>query len=462
VLSLQPAQEECRFVVNATSGSKHVLIVGGGFAGLGCALELARLGGPVQVTLIDRHNYHQFQPLFYQLATSQLSANDVSFSLRRVCRDQENIDIKLAEVDTVDPQSRTVHTKEGESYQGDYLVLAAGSQANFFHIPGADINTFPLYSLNDAERLRSRILALFEDTDRDSSLIAQGALNFVIVGAGPTGTEMAGGLADMIHTTVASEYADLAVSAARVYIVERGSTLLPPFSQRAHEYAGKVLQRDGVELRLNASVTEVHSDHVVLGDGSIIKTRCVIWGAGLMAAPIARTSGLPTGRGGRIQVEPDLTVAGLPNVYALGDFANIAGPDGKPLPQLGSVALQSGRWAGKNIHADLSGKPRLAFHYLDKGIMAMIGRNAAIAEVGEDRHELNGAIAYAMWLGVHLALLTTLQVKVETFIEWVWDYFLKERGPQLLDRSDAARIDWYGDGEAGKAAAKPAEAGTAK
>ncbi len=431
-----------------------MLIVGGGFAGLGCALEFAKLAGDVRVTLIDRHNYHQFQPLFYQLATSQLSANDVSFPLRRICRDDVNIDIKLAEVDKVDPQSRTVHTKEGATYQADYLVLAAGSQANFFHIPGADSNTFPLYSLSDAERLRSRILALFEDTDRDPKLLQQGALNFVIVGGGPTGTEMAGGLADMIHTTVASEYADLATSAARVYLVERGSTLLPPFSDRAHEYATKVLQRDGVELRLNASVTEVHPDHVVLGDGSTIKTHCVIWGAGLMAASIAGTSGLPTGRGGRIQVEHDLTVHGFPNVYALGDFANIAGPDGRALPQLGSVALQSGRWAARNIDAEIAGRPRRAFHYVDKGIMAMIGRNAAIAEFGENRHELNGALAYAMWLGVHLALLTTLQVKVQTFVEWIWDYFLPERGPQLLDRSDAARIDWYGDGDASKAVAK--------
>jgi NADH dehydrogenase len=440
--------------VTASPASKHVVIVGAGFAGLGCALELARSEAPVRVTLLDRHNYHQFQPLFYQLATSQLSTNDVSFSLRRICADKACIDIKLTEVDKVDAATRTVHTKDGESYQADYLVLAAGSQANFFHIPGADTNTFPLYSLTDAERLRSRILALFEDTDRDSKLIDQGSLNFVIVGAGPTGTEMAGGLADMIHTTVASEYADLATSAARVYIIERGGTLLPPFSQSAHEYASKVLQRDGVQLKLNNSVTEVHPDHVVLGDGSMIKTRCVIWGAGLMAAPIAAGSGLPTGRGGRIQVEPDLTVSGFPNIYALGDFANIGGPDGRALPQLGSVALQSGHWAGKNIIADIEGKPRTSFHYLDKGIMAMIGRNAAIAEVGENRHELNGAIAYTMWLGVHLALLTTLQVKVETFVEWIWDYFLGIRGSQLLDRTDAARIDWYGDGVAKTAVTK--------
>ena len=205
-----------------------------------------------------------------------------------------------------------------------------------------------------------------------------------------------------------------------------------------------------MDLRLNSSVTEVHPDHVVLSDGSAIKTRCVIWGAGLMAAPITSGSGLPLGRGGRIQVNSDLTVPGFPGVYALGDFANIAGPDGKALPQLGSVAMQSGTWAAKNIVAEIEGKPRKPFHYIDKGIMAMIGRNAAIAEVGAHRHELEGPVAYAMWLGVHLELLTSLQVKIETFVEWIWDYCLKERGPQLLDRSDAARIDWYEDDEPDK------------
>ena len=226
--------------MTSTVASKHVLIVGGGFAGLGCALELA-CRSAARVTLLDRHNYHQFQPLFYQLATSQLSVRDVSFSLRRIFRKQPSIDIKLVEVNRVDPKTLTVGTKEGETYQGDFLVLAAGSQANFFNIPGADSNTFPLYTLSDAERLRSRILMLFEDADRDPKLIEQGTLNFVIVGGGPTGTEMTGSLADMIHTTMTAEYEDLAISAARIYLVERGGTLLPPFSQRSHEYASKVL-----------------------------------------------------------------------------------------------------------------------------------------------------------------------------------------------------------------------------
>jgi NADH:ubiquinone reductase (H+-translocating) len=235
------------------------------------------------------------------------------------------------------------------------------------------------------------------------------------------------------------------VNCARLYLVERGPVLLAPFSARAHEYASKVLHHDGVILKLNTAVNGVHPDHVVLSDGSTIKTRCVIWGAGLKAAAIAGGSGLPKGRGGRINVQHDLTVQGFPSVYALGDFANIAGISGDFLPQLGAVAQQTGRWAAKNILADIAGKPRTAFHYHDKGIMAMIGKNAAIAEIGERRHELEGAVAYTMWLGVHIALLSGLRVKIETFVDWVGDYFSKGRSSQLIDRSDAARIHWQDD-----------------
>jgi len=423
---------------------KHVVIVGGGFAGVRCAQDLAR-SGKVRVTLVDRHNYQQFKPLFYQVATSELTARDVGFSLRNIFRKSPNVDIKLGDVSTINPALCSVGTKEGQTYQGDFLVLAAGAQANFFNTPGAEANSLPLYSLTDAERLRSRILAVFEDADREPKLIEQGALNFVIVGGGPTGVEIAGGIADMIHSTVTAEYEDLAINSACVYLVERGPILLAPFSTRSHEYASRVLHRDGVILKLSTAVNEVHPGHVVLSDGSTIKTRCVIWGAGLKAHAVGGGSGLPKGRGGRINVQHDLTVEGFPGVYALGDFANIPSNKGDFVPQLASVAQQSGEWAAKNILADIAGEPRTGFHYHDKGIMAMIGRNAAIAEVGERRHELEGAVAYAMWLGVHIALLTGLRVKIETFVDWVGDYFSKGRGAQLIDRSDAARIDWQDD-----------------
>jgi NADH dehydrogenase len=434
--------------MNPEGARKHVIIVGGGFAGLACARALGH-SEAVRVTLIDKNNYHQFQPLFYQLATSQLAPADVGFSLRKVFRGYPNVDVKLGDVAVVDPKSRSVATTQGETYRGDFLVLAGGSQANFFDVPGADRHTFPLYSLVDAERLRSRILELFEDADRDPKLINEGALNFVIVGGGTTGTEMAGGLAEMIHRTMMVEYSDLAVRVARIVLVDRGPSLLAQFSERAHQYAAKILQRDGVELRLGSSVKEVHPGHVVLSDGATIKTRCVIWAGGLMAAPFACSAGLPQGGGGRIEVQPDLTVEDLPGVYALGDFANIPSPDGTAFPQLAAVALQAGRWAAKNILAELAGNARTAFHYHDKGIMAMLGKNAAIAEVGEHRHELHGAVAYAAWLGVHLALMTDLQVKIEAFVDWTWDYFSTGRGPQLLDRS--TRINWGDDDADGKA-----------
>jgi NADH dehydrogenase len=422
------------------------VIVGGGFAGLACARQLAK-SDDVQVTLIDRNNYHQFTPLLYQVATAELGSGDVATSLRQSLRAHANVDVKLCEVMVADPGSRTVTTRDSKSYQGDFLVLAAGSQANFFNTQGAEQHSFPLYSLEEAERLRSRVLAVFEDADRDPGLVDKGALNFVVIGGGPTGTELAGALADMINLTLPREYPDLAVKRARVYLVEHGSALLAPFSAEAHEYAARALQRKGVRLLLGQAVTEVAIDHVRLSDESVIPTRAVVWAGGLMAAPLADNSGLPRGRGGRIEVQPDLTVAGFPGVYALGDFANIPGADGLPLPQLASVAQQCGVWTANNILAEIAGKPRTAFHYHDKGIMAMIGRDAAVAEIGKKRHELEGPIAVAAWLGVHALLMSGVRERIEAFVDWAWNYFGKVRPIQVLDRSNENRIDWGEDTE---------------
>ena len=336
-------------------------------------------------------------------------------------------------------------TFAGEEFAGDAVVLAAGSQPNFFRTAGADQHAFPLYSLDDAHRLRSRIISVFEEADRDPSLIAQGALNFVVIGGGPTGVELAGALADLIHETMAAEFHELAVEAAQIHIVDLGPTLLGPFSDRAHDYVAKVLGRKGVRLHLGVAVTEIGPGHVSLADGTTILTRCVVWGGGIKAPTLAGTAGLPQGRGGRIDVLPDLSIDGAPGVYAIGDVANIPSPDGATHPQLGSVALQSGTWAADNIVAEFNGKQRKSFHYHDKGIMAMIGRGAAIAEVGAHRHELHGPVAFSAWLGVHAALMTGVRNRVDAFISWGSDYFTKQRGPQVLDRSDAARIDWADD-----------------
>src|SRR5262245_34255042 len=287
--------------MHTDSTDKRVIIVGGGFAGLGCARALARRRG-VRVTLLDRNNYHQFQPMLYQVATSQLAPADVAFSLRKVFLRADNVDLKLAEVVSIDPAARAVATKTGEVYQGDYLVLAAGSQPNFFGTPGAQQHAFPLYSLDDAERLRSRILQVFEDADRNKSLLEQGALNFVIVGAGPTGVETAGALADLIRVTMSAEYKDLATDAARIHLIDHAPKVLSAFSEGTHAYAARVLQDLGVHLHLGASVKEIGPGHVLLSDGTTMKTRVVVWAGGLKAAAVAGAAGLPQGHGGRIDV----------------------------------------------------------------------------------------------------------------------------------------------------------------
>ncbi len=280
------------------------------------------------MTLVDRHNYHQFQPLLYQVATSQLASVDIAFSLRKLFRDDAGVEVKLGEVTAVDPATHSVELAGGERFAGDALVLAVGSQPNFFHTPGAEEHAFPLYALDDATRLRSRVLEVFEAADRDPSLVGQGALNFVVVGGGPTGVELAGALADLIAETMTVEYHDLAVSAAQIHLVDHGHALLGGFSDSAHDYAAKVLGRKGVRLHMGVAVTEIGPGHATLGDGTVLPTRCVVWGGGLKAAPVAAAAGLPQGRGGRLDVRPDLSVAGFPGVYVAGDVANIPTPDG--------------------------------------------------------------------------------------------------------------------------------------
>jgi NADH dehydrogenase len=425
----------------STSYKAHVVIVGGGFAGLSCARKLAK-NDKVRLTLLEKNNYQQFQPLLYQLATGQLATGDVATSIRQSLRGHANVDVKMVTATAVDPKTRTVTTQEGESYQGDFLVLAAGSQANFFGTKGAAQNAYPLYSLQEAQRLRSRILAVLEDADRDPKLIEQGALNFVVVGGGPTGTEMAGALADMINLTMPAEFSDLAVKHARVFLIDHGHELLRVFPVKAHEYAAKVLQQKGVQLRMGIGVTEVAPDRVLLTDGTSIQTRMTVWAGGLMAAPLAANAGLPRGHGGRIDVKPDFTVDGFPGIYVLGDFANIPGSDNQTLPQLGSVAQQGGEWTAKNILAEIAGEARTPFRYHDKGIMAMIGRDSAVAAIGKKRHELDGPIAFAAWLGVHALLMSGVRERVEAFVDWAWNYFSRDVPIQVLDRTDQERIDW--------------------
>jgi NADH:ubiquinone reductase (H+-translocating) len=398
----------------------------------------------VDVVLLDRNNYHQFQPMLYQVATAQVAAYDIARPLHGIFARDKTVDVRRTAVTSIDPEGPSVTMADGKTLSADYLVVAAGAQPNFFGTPGAAEHAFPLYSLNDAERLRVRILAVLDATAADPELAKRGSLNFVIVGGGPTGVETAGAIAEALRDVVSDHYRSLPKT-AEVHLVDLGDVLLAPFSDKAHAYVRNRLERDGVRIHLGVGVKEVLPDRVLLTDGTEILTRTVVWGGGEKAADIVDTAGLPSGRGGRIDVQRDLAVPGHPRVYVLGDAANIPDADGAILPQLGSVAQQSGAWAAKNILDDIAGKDRKPFHYKDKGIMAMIGRNAAVAEMGKHRHEVEGPIAFAAWLGVHAMLLSGVRNRVDTFIAWGWDYFSKNRATALIDRPDAATIDWDDD-----------------
>ncbi len=417
----------------------RVVVVGAGFAGVACANHLGDAG--VSVTLIDKNTYHQFQPLLYQVATAQLAPGDVMRPLRGLFRKHETVNVKLGRVVAVDPVTRTVTTDEGETFTGDHLVVSVGTEPNFFGVPGADEHAFPLYSARDAQNLRNRILRLFEDADLEPGRLDQGALNFVIVGGGATGVETAGALADMVHEVMPQRYHDLDISAATITLVDHGDVVLAPFSDKAHAYAAKALTEKGVVLKLGASVTAVEADRAVFADGTHILSRCVVWAGGLKAREISGLEPLPNVRG-RISVGPDLSVEGYPGIYAVGDGAAGVDANGQPYPQLGSVALQAGGAVAASILAVIDGKPAPAFKYHDKGIMAMIGHGAAVAEMGKHHHELHGSVAFAAWLGVHAWLLNTTRARIDAFINWAWDSFSKSRGPAIIDDPDAPRIDW--------------------
>jgi NADH dehydrogenase len=420
--------------------STQVVVVGGGFAGIACARHLAAQKD-IAVTLVDRNDYHQFQPLLYQVATSMLAPRDIAYPIRKIAAEYTDFTAKRGDVVAIDPVAKTATTDTGETYAGDYLVLAAGSQPSFFGTPGAE-HAFPLYSLDDANSLSTRIVQAFEEADRSEARLEDGAIHFVIVGGGPTGVEVAGALAEMINTTIVHEFPALAPH-AKVTLIDHGHALLAMFASKGHDYAARVLEKDGVELRFGIGVTEIGPGHVTLSDGSTIRTRCVIWGGGLKASPIAAASGIPQGKGGRIVVNDDFTVPGFPGVLVIGDIANI--PNGKAAwhPQLGSVALQSGGAAAKTIQSLIKGETPKRFSYLDKGTMAMIGRGAAVAQV--KGVELHGKLAFTAWLGVHAALMTGGSNRVDAFRSWAVDYFGKERAPQALDRSGTPRMRWDDD-----------------
>lgn len=416
---------------------KRVVIVGGGFAGLNCAQKLAAHKN-LKITILDRNNYQQFQPLLYQVATGTLSPDNAAFNLRAVLAEHENVDVVMTEIKSVDLTTRTAYSAGGDEYQGDFLVLAAGAEPNFFGIPGVQEHALPLYSLLDAERLRSRLLGALETADRDAGKRTD-PLRFVVIGGGATGVEIAGAIGDVFQRTSSQAFKHVDLKHASVTLIDMGKTVLGPFGKHSQEYAAEKLKDRGVELLLGTSVKEVTKNGVTLSDGTHIPAELVIWAGGLKASAISSSLGIKAGRGGRVDVQLDLSIAGFAGVYALGDFANFKTSDGEVLPQLASVAQQAGRHCAKNIAAAAAGHTGKPFEYLDKGIMAMVGRNAAVAEVGSSRHTVTGTLAFAAWLGVHALLLTTVRAKVETFLEWAWQYFGHVHVDPILDRPD---VDW--------------------
>src|ERR1700755_1495366 len=322
-----------------TRKNPHVVIVGAGFGGLGVAEQLAHV--PAGVTLIDRHNYHTFQPLLYQVATSLLNAEDVGAPVRSMFRHQDNVTFRMATVTGVDVPGREIQLEDGGPVAYDYLVLAGGATVNYFSTPGAAEHAFPLYTLTNAVKLRNRILERFEAAAREPALIEEGALNFVIVGAGPTGVETAGALSDLFYNLLPRDYHQLATENARVIIVEMGKEVLTQFKENLRAYAKEELEERRVELRLGEAVAEVGPTFVTLKSGEEIKTHTLIWAAGVRANPLADLLGLPQGRGGRVKLDPDLSVPNHPEIFVVGDMGEVAS-DGQVLPPLGSEAMLMG------------------------------------------------------------------------------------------------------------------------
>jgi NADH dehydrogenase len=419
----------------ATERRPRIVIVGAGFGGLSAAKRLAR--APCDVTLVDQHNYHLFQPLLYQVATAGLSPGDIAGPIRGILCSQENVSVILAEVSGVDLARREV-IAEDRRLPFDYLVLATGSEHAYF---GHDWAPFApgLKTIDDATYLRRRILLAFElaETEPDAGERAR-LLNFVVVGGGATGVEMAGAIAELAKRALASDFRVIDPRCARIILLEAGTRLLSTFDPALSEEARRSLEQLGVEVRLSAAVTGCDLASVSIGPERI-ETRTIIWAAGVKASPAAEWLAAEHDRAGRVEVMPDLSVPGHRDIFVIGDAAAAFGPNGEPLPGVAPVAKQQGRYVADLIAARLQGKPMPAFRYRDYGSLATIGRSRAVVQLG--RFKISGLAAWLLWSVAHIYFLIGFRNRLAVALSWMWSYVTFQRGARLITGVTGSRME---------------------
>jgi NADH:ubiquinone reductase (H+-translocating) len=412
-----------------TAARPHIIIVGAGFGGLEAARALAR--APADVTLIDRHNYHLFQPLLYQVATAALSPADIAEPIRAVLRRQQNVTVLLDEVIGIDAAARRVKTRSGAGPTYDYLILATGSQYNYFGHDDWPRLAPGLKSVDDATLIRRRLLLAFEQAESiPDPAIQRRLLTFVLVGAGPTGVEMAGALAELAHATLSRDFRHINPQTAHILLVEAGPRILGGFADKLTDFAQRTLERMGVEVLLDTPI-EVVDEYGVIANGRRIDAANVIWCAGVAASPAARWLDVPAEQGGRVGVAPDLSVPGRADIFVIGDAAFVTARDGEPLPGLAPVAKQQGCYVGALLARRVRGEPAPPpFRYRDEGALATIGRHAAIADLG--RIKLTGFIAWVLWGVVHIFFLIGFRNRLAVFVNWIWAWLTYGRGARLI------------------------------
>jgi NADH dehydrogenase len=405
----------------------NILIVGAGFGGLAAAKALANQ--PVQVTVLDRANHHLFQPLLYQVATAALSPGQIAQPVRHILRGARNARVCMTNVSHIDPGLRRVMTSDGP-FSYDFLILATGARHSYFGHPEWEAFAPGLKTLEDALEIRRRMLCAFEEAEKTSdSSVRSAALTFVVVGAGPTGVELAGAIAEIARYTMAQDFRRINPREARIILLDIAPRVLPTFDETLSAKAQSKLQRIGVEVRTGTKVDDVRVDGVGI-PGEFIPSRTIVWAAGNAASPLGRDLGVETDRVGRVPVNPDLTLPGHPEIFVIGDLANFSHDGGSPLPGVSAVAIQQGKHAVRNILGQIHGQATEPFHYFDKGSMATIGRRAAVADIRGLR--FNGLVAWLAWLFVHLVFLIGFRNRVLVFLQWTWSYINYYRGARLI------------------------------